>query len=122
MLDITKTRCWSKVDKQYIPISSIDFSPQKVDFIINKESIWRTSDEVLLEFSTGVEDCNGKEIYKGDIIRYRDKIYYVVFIDCEFRLTTGKGYDTNNAVSLNEDVAYESKIIGNINENPEIFR
>jgi uncharacterized phage protein (TIGR01671 family) len=75
---------------------------------------------------TGLKDKNGKEIYEGDVLEYRDGTDYAHFKiywnekDARFydtRIEDGDsqtGYDGFNFFT-------DCKIIGNIHENPELL-
>lgn len=70
------------------------------------------ADAVLMQY-TGLEDKNGKEIYEGDILyvpgfgnhelKYEDGLYV-----CEVR-------------GVNQAMAEQCEVIGNIYENPELL-
>jgi len=74
---------------------------------------WELKDCVLMRF-TGLKDCNGKEIYEGDIVfskRYKSnkKNHIVKFICCGFEPITSYPYSE------------EWEIIGNVYKNPELL-
>lgn len=66
---------------------------------------------------TGLTDKNGKEVYEGDIVRYRpnNKVYQVVFKDGIF---WGEG---NNGCGCAAHFFPACEIIGNIHDNPELI-
>jgi len=72
---------------------------------------------------TGLIDSNGKEVYEGDIVRYRDKL-------AEIKYETDRGsfiiewkWDKNqHSHDLTCDSAMECRVIGNIFENPELLK
>ena len=77
---------------------------------------------------TGVKDANGKEIYEGDIAKYRCDGYGWTFINCVIRYIKDEAcfyaihtdeYGSRSYSLLNSHVAF--KIIGNIFENPELL-
>lgn len=81
-----------------------------------------------LEQFTGLHDCEGKEIYEGDIIKIPDdwdeygfnagEAYQVYFAFGGFRLKPK--YRINAKGNYLEDD--KIKIIGNIHENPELLK
>ena len=91
-------------------------------------------DYTLVYQFTGLNDCNGKEIYEGDIIRVKEiskakEIVYnnkvVEFIDGSFGISTD-GYDLNDwsivPLFIAKDVVKSDiEIIGNVYENPELL-
>ena len=80
---------------------------------------------------TGVEDKSGNEIFDGDIIRiaytahlfegntFIDHVALVEYCDGAFIASTNTGYDDRLIGELPTDVI---EIIGNIHDNPELFR
>lgn len=67
---------------------------------------------------TGLTDRNGKEGYKGDIVRYEDLGIGVIEWDsvlAQFFLNFGKDYE------MRMTILSDSEIIGNIFDNPELL-
>lgn len=81
---------------------------------------------VTLREYTGLKDKNGKEIFEGDIVQQNYKDMYnqsqafageVVYSDCVYWLKNGGEY----IFLYDEYRIYESVVIGNIYENPELL-
>jgi uncharacterized phage protein (TIGR01671 family) len=107
-----KFRAWEKHLKEMIPVHDIDFEKK----IINVASAWRLFNEIEIMQYTGLKDCDGKDLYEGDI--------------CELRTGYGMygtkgivGFETGEFffINLQEGLYGEFKIIGNIYENPKIM-
>lgn len=126
-----KFRAWEKNLKEIIPVYDISFENK----IINSKSAWRFFHEVELMQYTGLEDRNGKEIYKGDIIKFFDGLKYIVDINDftqEFVIDSDRGQERLSQVYqevevigniyinlINSHVGLE--VIGNCYENPELL-
>lgn len=65
---------------------------------------------------TGLKDKNGKEIYEGDILSFRDGIAPVEYLFTEFVAMDVTGHGNCN---LLDD---RCEVIGNIYENPDLLK
>ena len=74
---------------------------------------------------TGLKDKNGKEIYEGDITKYKDRMGTIVsvikWIDREGRFYGERigNFAQNSHMCW---IAEHTEIIGNIYENPELLK
>jgi len=117
MRDI-KFRAWDVKREHYFDILWFDFE-NKEDGLPWVHSGSKFITDVILEQFTGLHDKNGKEVYEGDIVRFKcwgheyiDKVEYHKW-----------GYypiaPSKPEVSLSADG--EIEIIGNIHENNELL-
>jgi len=94
-----------------------------------KKRVYMVGLDVIPLQYTGLKDKNDKEIYEGDIVRYKNRIgeihwhKYQASFDLKFlRNIEGEPY-----ISLDEGLAnniwpFQLEIIGNIYENPELLK
>lgn len=108
-------------DRAAIAWDKIDSDEDKVPWFANVE------ESTIGQFS-GLADCNGKEIYEGDIMTYGKHIKHLV----EFKhgmfgytLLDGwfVGYGGNSNFTFNPlDQSKEHEVIGNIHDNPGLLK
>lgn len=104
----------------------IDYGNNAFSISNRKSNPW-VQPETIGQF-TGLTDCNGKEIYEGDIVAYCGKIKHVVeFKHGMFGYTLMDGwfvgYGGNTNFTFNPlDKSKEHEIIGNIYDNPELLK
>jgi uncharacterized phage protein (TIGR01671 family) len=80
---------------------------------------------------TGLKDKNGKEIYEGDLIEWRyDPLYpsvckypypYIVEWQPDQAQYRRVIYQGGSRLELDEHIAKEYEVVGNIHENPELI-
>lgn len=104
-----KFRMWDAQKNEMI-------SPRDGDLISwHGPSNWRDFYTVLQY--TGMKDCEGVEIYEGDILDDGSGYLYVVsFIDGRFA-----AHEKNDVLMLTNLDDYDFEVIGNIYETPELL-
>ena len=131
-----KFRAWDKTAKKFVD----DFSLREngdLQFYNEKTLKWVSMPKeryVLMQY-TGLKDKNGKEIYKGDVVRHDyakgeefpsnglmvvgsetpDGVRIVGFEMFDSRSSTTYSFDTTGEYDV------DVEIIGNIYENPELL-
>jgi uncharacterized phage protein (TIGR01671 family) len=123
-----KFRAWHKIQEEELEmrkVIAIDWVNYKVDVESHGDFEYITyelEDTVLMQF-TGLLDKNGKEIYEGDVMRYKARHYEfngeVVFRDGGYALKrNGQTYELCAGAIQSCDVM---EVIGNIYENKELL-
>ena len=125
-----KFRAWDKDNKKMIEQSGSsegDFwypiGFQMRSKYSEKES--SSTNCILMQF-TGLKDKNGKEIYEGDIVKGSWGKNHIDIFKIVFEGIMWSGIDKNNVVFVVDDYGeyptYNLEVIGNIYENPELFK
>ena len=118
-----KFRAWSHIGKMMLytercPGISILMNEPTLTFPI-KEPISISFGEYELMQFTGMKDCNGTEIYDGDIVSTDDEdIAVITWDEDEYKFTV----DTEEYFyDLGEYYPKDLEVIGNIHKNPELL-
>lgn len=116
-----KFRVYDKTGGYYIAILDNDcFGIRQVARIILELKVLKH--EYIIEQYTGLKDMNGEEICEGDIVQcgaYKGKVHYSVGVAC---YCVGD-YTPIYQISRIENESFITlKVIGNINENPELLK
>ena len=128
-----KFRAWLKEDKKMVNVETMDFTDKSIQYLeksefINAYLLRRVGfDDIELMQYIGLRDKNGKEIYEGDIIKYKfpydrrlKHISPVKFLETEASFGIKDRY--GNKIPLYTISANNYfEIIGNIYENKNLL-
>lgn len=124
-----KFRAWLKKDETMYHVRTVNFDKEIV-FLIEFDNeddmaFHEHFNQIELMQYTGLKDCQGKEIYEGDILRVRKEYYgkshrptYVLYEDGCFRRQIS---NIHNPVALSRASVEALEVIGNIYETPKLL-
>lgn len=137
-----KFRAWVKDRKAIFEVVLINYVTKKVTYLFERVGHLlsirheKFNDIELMQY-TGLKDKNGKEIFEGDIVKFKDcsidgtkEFYNIGVIEREGKrdelvisqLIFEKSYFTENYIDFINETFELSEIIGNIYENPELLK
>ena len=128
-----KFRAWLKEEKKMVNVETMDFTDKSIQYLEKNEFInayllrRMIFDDIELMQYTGLKDKNGKEIYEGDIIKYKfpydtrlKHISPVKFLETEASFGIKDRY--GNEIPLYTISANNYfEVIGNIYENKNLL-
>ena len=86
--------------------------------IVGLERTIQIPQNSIIEQYTGCKDSTGKEIYEGDIIKYKDMIGFIEFICGMFVCS----WNAQPEVELAYMMIGDLNVIGNIHENKDLLK
>lgn len=138
---IPKFRAWVKETEEMYEVESVGVRNGELWFVIAgpatpkpyEELTEYQPDEIVLMQSTGLKDCNDREIYEGDVIKVSDGLYEIdeenPFVVVKWDEEAG-GYTMKDftgefdALNIGWQIAdkfVRVEVVGNIYENPELL-
>jgi len=121
-----KFRAWVKDRKEIFEVVLINYVSKNVTYILEKIghllSIRDAKfNEIELMQYTGLKDKNGKEIYEGDIVKFLNGIFEVIWCNekASFILKNKEYKEFLNFIYKNNN---GMEIVGNIYQNLELYK
>lgn len=138
---VFKFRAWDKFNAQYW--NSEEYN-NLGDFFKKIQHFIDGGNDLIIEQFTGLIDKNGKEVYEGDIIKWKETRFWnkeqeekgvamprffksaVVYDDAGFLVSSTQEFDTPlccffRGEDVHNQFDYKAEVIGNIYENPELL-
>ena len=124
-----KFRAWLKEEKKMVNVETIDFTDKSIQYLEKNEFInayllrRMIFDDIELMQYTGLKDKNGKEIYEGDILFFRDENmkYVVVWQDAAFIIKSIEIRKYSEKMCWLDDTEICCEIVWNIYENKKLL-
>ena len=118
-----KFRAWDKINEKIVKISSLSLENKEIAVKENGTyHFFRMQNLELMQY-TGLNDKNGKEIYEGDILFFRDENmkYIVVWQDTAFIIKSIEIRKYSEKMCWLDDTEICCEIVGNIYENKNLL-
>lgn len=117
-----KFRAWLKEHKSMIDVMEIDIDNQTIFYYWfgDHDGRFENFNKIDLMQYTGLEDKNNKEIYEGDIIKFLNSIFEVIWCNekASFMLKNKEYKEFLNFIYENNN---GMEIVGNIYQNLELY-
>ena len=126
---LPKFRAWHKELKIMDQVTELDLCCQVVSANAEEDFRWNLDEAILMQW-TGFQDCDGRDIYEGDIVGYTSTTFMVEPANIKVPIVFENGmfcavYGGDHLQALQAVLKYgapgDLKIIGNIYENPELL-
>ena len=118
-----KFRAWHKEKKIMGEVLGIDILHKEIFFSNEDVDCYEHTDfkDIELMQYTGLKDKNNKEIYEGDIVKFLNGIFEVIWCNekASFMLKNKEYKEFLNFIYENNNVM---EIVGNIYKNPELIK
>ena len=120
-----KFRAWLKEERKMVNVETLFIGINRLCFGNSKteDLFFRDFEEVELMQYTGLKDKNGKEIYEGDILFFRDENmkYIVVWQDTAFIIKSIEIRKYSEKMCWLDDTEICCEIVENIYENKKLL-
>jgi len=113
-----KFRAWDK--EKEVWVNDVYISQEGWHF---QQSIDDHNPNIEILLFTGLYDCKGREIYKGDVVNDGrvGLVEYIPEISSFLVSTTHKGQECLQGLGIGKPRLENTEVIGNIYENPELL-
>jgi hypothetical protein len=112
-----KFRCWDINRRRFFTnLEDVFINDIGETYALDFENQLLKKSNLIVQIYTGLEDNSGVEVYEGDIIKEDDILYEVLNLWDIMALDSGTLFNYRFSGDFSN-----SKIIGNIYENPELL-